>query len=86
MAEILKFDGDIFWNESDTENNIDDPDEELDNVGPGCVVEFEQAYRLPNFFGVMTIGPDDESIYRYFTTEKEALNASADSMKEDGRD
>ena len=67
MAEITKFAGDIFWVEYDTENSIDDPDDELDNVGDGDIVEFEQALRLPNFFGVLV---NDEP--KYFETKAEA--------------
>jgi len=67
MAEILKFEGDIFWNAENTEQSIYDPSDELENVSDGDIVEFEQAKRLPNFFGVYINGKE-----RYFDTEKEA--------------
>jgi hypothetical protein len=67
MAEIFNFDGDLFWNEADTESYVDDPDDELDNAGEGNIVQFEQAKRLPNFFGVLIDGKS-----RYFDTELEA--------------
>jgi hypothetical protein len=71
MAEITKFAGDIFWVEYDTENSIDDPYDELDCVGDGVIVEFEQALRLPNFFGVVV---NDEP--KYFETKAEAEAAA----------
>ena len=71
MAEITKFAGDIFWVEYDTENSIDDPYDELDYVGDGVIVEFEQALRLPNFFGVVV---NDEP--KYFETKAEAEAAA----------
>lgn len=67
MAEIEKFEGDLFWNEADTEVGCDDPDDEMDNYGEGDIVEFEQAKRLPNFFGVLV---NDKP--RYFDTAEEA--------------
>jgi hypothetical protein len=70
MAEIFNFKGDIFWVEADPENSVDDPDDELDNAGEGSIVQFEQAVRLPNFFGVLINGKS-----RYFDTELEALDA-----------
>ena len=72
MAEIEEFEGDIFWDEADTENCVDSPEDELDNVGEDNIVEFEQAKRLPNFFGVHTGGKD-----RFFTTLQEAQAAVA---------
>jgi hypothetical protein len=70
MAEIEKFEGDIFWNSDDTESAIDSPDDEMDNLYEGDIAEFEQAKRLPNFFGVV-IG--DKA--RYFDTFEEATAA-----------
>jgi hypothetical protein len=67
MSEIIKFEGDLFWNAEDTESSCHDPDDELDNAGDGGIVEFEQALRLPNFFGVLVEGKP-----RYFTTQEEA--------------
>ena len=72
--KIEKFDGDMFWNDDDTENAIYDPDDELDNINViGTIVEFQQAKRLTNFFGV-DCGEDSESnpLYEYFTTLEEA--------------
>lgn len=71
MAEIEKFEGDIFWNSEDTESACYDPDDEMDNVGEGDIVEFEQAKRLTNFFGVIVDGKE-----RYFDTQEEAEAAS----------
>jgi hypothetical protein len=71
MAEIEKFEGDIFWNSDDTESSCYDPEDELDNVGTGDIIEFEQAKRLPNFFGVVV---NDKP--RYFDTQEEAEAAS----------
>ena len=70
MAEIEKFEGDIFWNEEDPEICVDSPEDELENVGEDNIVEFEQAKRLPSFFGVHTGGKD-----RFFTTLEEAQAA-----------
>ena len=74
MAKIDNFEGDLFWNEADTENACYDPDDELDNINEvGAIVEYEQAKRLPNFFGV-DCGEDAEgrAVYEYFTTLAEA--------------
>jgi hypothetical protein len=71
MAEIEKFEGDIFWNSDDTESACYDPDDEMDNVGDGDIVEFEQAIRCANFFGVLVDGKP-----RYFDTQAEAEEAS----------
>ena len=69
MAEILQFEGDLFWNTDDTEAAVDDPDDELDSIGDlGVIVEFEQAKRLPNFYGVL-VGKGET---RYFETVEEA--------------
>lgn len=65
--EIDKFEGDLFWNDEDTENTCE-PEEELDNVGKGDIVEFQQAKSLPHIFGV--IDKDDKA--RFFTTMAEA--------------
>jgi hypothetical protein len=76
MAEILKFEGDLFWNDDDTESSCNDPDDELDNVGPGDIVKFQQAKRLPNFFAVMVDGKP-----RYFDTLEEAELAARPGSK-----
>ena len=77
MAEIENFEGDIFWDKEDTENCIDSPEDELENVGENDIVEFEQAKRLPNFFGVYTGGKD-----RFFTTLEEAQTAVAKAQED----
>jgi hypothetical protein len=70
--EITQFEGDIFWNEADTETACE-PDDELDNASEvGAIVEFEQAKRLTNFFGVLL-----EKECKYFTTLEEAEECSA---------
>ena len=67
--EIENFEGDLFWNADDTENTVYDPDDELDNIGDlGAIVEFEQAKRLPSFYGVLVA----EGKTRYFDTRQEA--------------
>ena len=76
MAEIEKFEGDTFWNDADTENCVDSPEDELENVGEDNIVEFEQAKRLPNFFGVHTGGRD-----RFFTTLAEAQSTVAQAQE-----
>jgi hypothetical protein len=76
--EIEKFEGDLFWNSDDPEAAIDDPDDELGNIGDiGAIVEFEQAKRLPNFYGV-DCGEDDKGrlVARYFDTLAEAEECS----------
>lgn len=67
MAEIEKFEGDLFWNDDNPEDACWDPHDELDNVGEGEIVEFQQAKKLPNFFGVLVDGKE-----RYFDTLEEA--------------
>jgi len=72
MSEIQKFEGDMFWDASDTEDAVYDPEETLDDyAGNGGIVEFEQAKRLPNFFGVLVNGQ-----HRFFTTRAEAEEAA----------
>jgi hypothetical protein len=66
MAEIDKFEGDLFWNEENSETTCE-PDDELDNLQDGDIVEFQQAKRLTNFFGVLVNGSP-----RYFDTQEEA--------------
>jgi hypothetical protein len=78
MAEINKFEGDLFWNADDPESSCYDPSDELDNVGEGDIVEFEQAKRLPNFFGVLVDGKE-----RYFDTAEEAESACAKPQPEE---
>lgn len=67
MAEMHKFEGDLFWNFEDPEVACYDPADELDDVGEGHIVKFEQAKRLSNFFGVLVDGKE-----RYFDTAEEA--------------
>ena len=83
MSEIQKFEGDLFWNHEDTEDAVYDPDDELDSINEiGAIVEFEQAKRLPNFYGV-DCGADAQgrAIYWYFTTVEEAEVASKSTMQ-----
>lgn len=78
--KLDKFEGDIFWNSDDTENSVHDPDDELDNINEvGAIVEYEQAKRLTNFFGV-DCGEDAEgrAIYEYFDNKEEAEKRSAE--------
>lgn len=70
MAEIDKFEGDMFWDSADTEDTVYDPEDALENAMEDNIVEFEQAKRLPNFFGVYT-----GSKHRFFTTLAEAQTA-----------
>ena len=70
MAKIDNFEGDMFWNSDDTECSCFDPDDEMDNVGEGDIVEFEQAKRLTNFFGAVVNGKS-----LYFDTLEEAETA-----------
>jgi hypothetical protein len=77
MAEIDKLEGDIFWLEYDTEAAVDDPEDELSNAEEGGIIEFEQAKRLPNFFGTLI---NDKA--RYFDTLEEAEIAIKNSQEE----
>jgi hypothetical protein len=80
MAKLDKFEGDLFWNEADTESAVYDPDDELDNINQvGAIVEYEQAKRLSNFFGV-DCGQDSEgrAIYEYFDSKEEAEKRSTE--------
>lgn len=73
MSEIEKFEGDMFWNDESTEDVVYSPEDELEEYGPAHVVCFQQASRLPNFYGVMFAKPDsDDSEYHFFTTKDEA--------------
>jgi hypothetical protein len=67
MAELEKYRGDMFWSSEDTENTVDDPEEELDNVGEGIVVQFDVATRMPDMFGILVRGK-----YLFFDTKAEA--------------
>lgn len=86
--KIEKLAGDMFWNSDDTEDIVHDPDEELANINEvGAIVEFEQALRLTNFFGV-DCGEDFEGqpLYEYFDTQEEAEKRSAEvSSKKETR-
>jgi hypothetical protein len=80
MSEIENFEGDLFWNADDTESTCDDPYDELLNVvvnlrraGEGNIVVFEQAKRLPNFYGALINGEE-----RYF----ESLGEVEEALKE----
>jgi len=73
MSEIEKFEGDMFWNDECTEDTVYSPEDELEECGIAHVVCFQQAARLPNFYGVMFAKQDsDDSEYRFFTTKEEA--------------
>jgi hypothetical protein len=83
MAKIENFEGDMFWDSADTEDIVHDPDEALANINNlGAIVEFEQAKRLINFFGV-DCGEDWEGqpIYEYFDTQEEAEARSKEVSK-----
>lgn len=80
---IKKFAGDMFWSADDTEYTVFDPEDELDERrGLGNIVEFEQAKRLPNFFGV-DCGDDTNGhpIYEFYTTREEAEVRAAQVQK-----
>jgi len=72
VSEIEKFEGDLFWNADNTEDSVYSPEDELDNIGSLEIVEFQQAKRLPNFFGVAIPRDKDHDDYRFFTTQEEA--------------
>jgi hypothetical protein len=88
MAEIEKFDGDMFWDYDDSESMVDDPDEFMEEVGCGTVIRFEQAQRLPNIYGVrIYIAAKDEYVTRYFTDKAEAdavCDGAAETEKRNG--
>jgi hypothetical protein len=56
----------MFWDSENTESSCYDPEDDMDNVCEGDIIEFEQAKRLPNFFGVII---DDKT--RFFDTLEE---------------
>ncbi len=73
MSKIETYEGDMFWDAADTEDSIDSPEEHLENVGCGQVVKFEQAKRLPDFYGIQYYDADkDEYLCEFFTTAEEA--------------
>jgi hypothetical protein len=74
--EIEKFEGDLFWNDDNSEDSCFDPYDELDQVGEGEIVEFMQAKKLPNFFGILIEGKE-----RYFDTLEEAEEAWMEHKK-----
>ena len=73
MAEISQFEGDLFWNDDDTEATCE-PEEELYNLCDGDIVEFQQAKRLANFFGALISGEP-----RFFDTLEETEAAMEDN-------
>jgi len=62
-----------FWNADDTESTCDGPYDELLYAGEGNIVVFEQAKRLPNFYGALINGEE-----RYF----ESLGEVEEALKE----
>jgi hypothetical protein len=72
MSEIDKFEGDLFWNDENPEDSVYSPEDELDDIGSLQIVEFQQAKRLSNFFGVAIPHDKDHDDYRFFTTQEEA--------------
>jgi hypothetical protein len=70
-SQPFKPEGDMFWDEADTEISHFDPYDILDEHLAGEIVEFEQAKRLPNFFG-FSWGRDEEPKEFYFATKEEA--------------
>ena len=74
---LTKFEGDMFWDADDPETSHQDPEDILDGLCVGDIVEIQQAKSLPNFFGV-DLGTDaaGHALYEFFDTEEEALEAS----------
>jgi hypothetical protein len=70
MMELQTYRGDLFWNSKDTENTVDSPEDELDNVGEGNIVKFDVATREPDMYGVLIAGKA-----RFFATLAEAEEA-----------
>jgi hypothetical protein len=66
VAEIKKFQGDLFWNSEDMSDSVE-PEEEMENFAEGDIVEFTVAQTLPQMYGVVI---NDEA--RFFETEEEA--------------
>jgi hypothetical protein len=70
--KIDKFEGDIFWNAEDREMDVE-PEEYMNEVGCGIVIQFSQAKSLPDFYGVQYYESDkDEYVDVFFTTLEEA--------------
>lgn len=74
---ITKFEADLFWDADDPETSHLDPEDILDGMYPGDIVEIQQAKSLPNFFGV-DLGEDASGValYEFFDNEEEAQEAS----------
>lgn len=75
MAEILKFEADLYWDADDPEWSQGDADDFFyeDKMDAGHVFRFQQAIRLPDFYGFAIRGEDGDVIEtRYFETKEEA--------------
>lgn len=82
--------GDMFWNADDPERSHETPDRILENCEPASVKEFQQATRLPNFFGFYLETPNEtetdcERQFHYFETEEEARAALEQLTKRGGK-
>jgi hypothetical protein len=71
--------GDMFWDADDPEKAEESPEEILrDDYAPEHIAEFQQATRLPNFFGFYLQATDgtgekiDEEQFHFFETKEEA--------------
>lgn len=72
MAELEKFEGDLFWDAADTEQSVYDPEDALEEYDPLQVVEFQQAKVLPNFYGFWVRKDEGDDEFRFFPTREEA--------------
>ena len=71
--------GDMFWDDDDPEKCEDSPEEILrENYSPEHIAKFQQASRLPDFFGFYLQTTDesgeviDEEQFHFFETKEEA--------------
>lgn len=89
-GEITKFDGDMFWDWDDPEQNIDDLDGYLyENRSAGDIVRIQQAEHLPDIWGFWTAAKPgahtDDVDCHYFRSEAEAKLAASSHNTTEGK-
>ena len=65
----------LFWDASDTEDQVFEPEEHMDEYEVGTVVEFERAVRLSNVYGVRL----NEDVTKFYETREEAEQAAKEA-------